>query len=127
MSNELYQKTKDFLEEMSASRSITTVSGALFSDGTHGFSVGIDCHLDSACLCAEVGNICDAVKSGLTIKESICVKKVSDKIVALPPCGLCLERFALFGNDVLFLVENESDLSYKPLKELAPMRWYENI
>ncbi len=127
MSNILYQKTKEFLEEVSTSRGVTTVSGALFSDGAHGFSIGIDCHLDSACLCAEVGNICDAVKNGLSIKESICLKKVSDKMVVLPPCGLCLERFALFGDEVLFGVQGENDLHYKSLQELAPIRWYEKL
>ena len=123
--NNLYIKTKDFLDQNLGKHEV--VSGALLDNDEYIFSVGVNTHLDSACLCAEVGNICEAVKNGNKIKESICLYKKEDQVVVFPPCGLCLERFSIFGPATDFLIEENGELLYKNIKELAPSRWYEKF
>lgn len=105
-------------------------AAALVDDGSVVTGVWIDAMVDSACLCAETGPICDAHRSGRRLVASICVRVVtgSDPAV-LAACGVCQERLAMFGTDVRVGVADGSSrgFEFRPLHELRPSPWWDAI
>ena len=53
-------------------------------------------------LCHETGAMCEAYRLGCEVTASVCVSRDSETepFVILPPCGICQERLAFWGQEV---------------------------
>jgi cytidine deaminase len=81
--------------------------------------------VDSACLCAETGPICEAHVRDDPIVASACVSLREDGTVGvLPACGVCQERLRVFGDGVMIAVALDP-LRYRSLGELRPEPWWD--
>ena len=102
-------------------------AAAITDKGTVLTSVWVDAACDAACLCAETGTIAEAHKLNEKIVEIICVSREmeNEPFIILPACGICQERLAFFGPDLLIAVskENEQTILTKTLKQLRPHYW----
>jgi cytidine deaminase len=84
--------------------------------------------VDSACLCAETGAICEAHKLNERAIASACIHWKADTqvIKILPACGICQERLAFWGLDVEIAVpQNEAEEAWQflTLRQLRPFYW----
>ncbi len=102
-----------------------TYAIALTKSGKVLKSVFVTAFVDSACLCAETGNIVESVKLKDPITYSLCIRYLSDeqKYIVLPACGVCQERLAPFGMDVMIGVPENNQVVFKSLSELRPYFW----
>lgn len=91
--------------------------------------VWIDAMVDSACLCAETGPICEAHRLHDPIVASVCVRWTEAAgAVVLPACGVCQERLAIFGTNVLVAVAHDDGVTdYRTLEALRPSPWWDAI
>ena len=86
--------------------------------------------VDSACLCAETGPICEAHRSGQSIVASICVRWTElEEVTVLAACGVCQERLAVFGTDVRIGLGDDSPrgFSFRTLGTLRPSPWWDSV
>jgi cytidine deaminase len=95
-------------------------------------SVCAEAVLDSACLCAETGAICEAHKLNESVLASVCIdwEAATTNFKILPACGICQERLAFWGLDVEIAVPSlESDQAWQFLKlrQLRPFYWNDNV
>lgn len=95
--------------------------------GSELVGVWIDAMVDSACLCAETGPICEAHRINDPIVASVCVRWTAPTgPVVLPACGVCQERLAIFGTDVLVAVGRRGETTdYRSLATLRPSPWWD--
>jgi cytidine deaminase len=104
-------------------------AAALTDDGEILTGVWIDAMVDSACLCAETGPISEAHRRGRKLTASICVRwSQSNGSTVLAACGVCQERLAIFGSDLLIGVADtaERGFRFEPLAALRPSPWWES-
>lgn len=90
--------------------------------------VSVDAMVTSACLCAETGPICEAHRTSDRIIASICVRWTeSERVMVLPACGVCQERLAVFGRDVLIGLpaDDNRPFQFVPLVDLRPWPWWD--
>lgn len=88
--------------------------------------------VDSACLCAETGPICEAHKIDERIVASVCLYRPSETeaFTVLPACGICQERLAFWGLDVEIAVPSRDAGGFwqsATLRELRPFYWNDEI
>ncbi len=109
----------------------TGVAAAVaLADGRVLTSICLD-NLNSAVgLCAETGALCQAYTEDVAVVASACVARDDGdpEIFVLAPCGICQERLALWGADVLVAVADPSapaGWSPKTLREVNPHYWGE--
>ncbi len=71
-------------------------------DGRILTSVGLDNFNGGVTLCHETGAFCQAYTLDRRVTASVCVFRMPEdqRIVVLPPCGICQERLALWGPEV---------------------------
>ncbi|TQS20343.1 cytidine deaminase, partial [Microbispora hainanensis] len=79
-------------------------------------------------LCHETGAICQAYTLDKKVTASVCVYRDSgrDRVLVLPPCGICQERLALWGPDVQVGVPDDSSVKgwgVRTLREVNPFYW----
>jgi cytidine deaminase len=78
---------------------------------------------------AETGPICEAHRTGKTLTASICVRwtRASGASV-LAACGICQERLAVFGSDLLVGVADSAEPGFRfgSLAALRPSPWWES-
>jgi cytidine deaminase len=107
------------------------VAGAYTESGEILFGIPTDAHLNSACLCAQTGLICEAQKLNVKLTESVCIIRETpdSKIKFLTPCGLCQERLLFFGNSLTVVIPDNDPTKWtiKTLKELQPNHWYKAL
>lgn len=101
-------------------------AAALTRSGAVLVGVCVDAMVDSACLCAETGPICEAHHRRDPIHASVCVRWTpSGGSTVLPACGVCQERLAVFGEDVLVAVgRTDTGVEYATLADLRPHPWW---
>ena len=116
-------------EAQHASDGEGVAAAARTESGADLVGVWIDAMVDSACLCAETGPICEAHRTKDPIVASICVRWTeSAGSVVLPACGVCQERLATFSTDVLVAVGRANDVTdFRTLTELRPAPWWDAI
>lgn len=105
-------------------------AAALADDGATLKGVWVDAMVDSACLCAETGPICEAHVTGRRLTAVICVRWTrSTGVSVLAACGVCQERLAVFGTDVLIGIRDAGERGYRfaPLAALRPSPWWDSI
>lgn len=107
------------------------VGAAAFTDeGGILTGVWIDAMVDSACLCAETGPISEAHRRGRKLTASICVRWTrSTGATVLAACGVCQERLAIFGSDLLIGVADSAPCGFRfaSLGALRPFPWWESV
>ncbi len=105
-------------------------AAGLADDGAVLTGVWIDAMVDSACLCAETGPISEAHRTKRKLTASICVRwtRTSSPSV-LAACGVCQERLAVFGSDLLIGVADNTERGFRfeSLAALRPSPWWDSI
>ena len=91
-------------------------------------SVCFDAPNEAASLCHEAGAYCEANRIGAVVVASVCVSRSEPgrPFLVLAPCGICQERLALWGPDVLVAVAvpgQPGAWQPKRLSELQPHYW----
>ncbi len=105
-------------------------AAALTDEGEILTGVWIDAMVDSACLCAETGPISEAHRRGRKLAASICVRWTrSSGATVLAACGVCQERLAIFGSELLIGVADSAERGFRfeSLAALRPSPWWESI
>lgn len=78
-------------------------------------------------VCHETEPYCAAFRLGRHIVASVCLHRESGgRMVVLSPCGVCRERLAVHGPNVLVAVADVEDptlVVWKPLKDVLPDYW----
>ena len=78
-------------------------------------------------VCHEIEPHCAAFRLGRKVLASVCLhRKPGGQTVVLSPCGVCRERLAVHGPNVLVAVADPADLTlvvWKSLKHLLPDYW----
>ena len=78
-------------------------------------------------VCHELEPYCGAHRLGQSVVASVCLhRKPGGQVVVLSPCGVCRERLAVHGPDVLVAVAAPLDptvIVWKPLKDVLPDYW----
>lgn len=97
-------------------------------DGEILTSVGLDNLNGGVSLCHETGAICQAYTLNKKVTASVCVYRASerDRVLVLPPCGICQERLALWGPDVQVGVPDDSSVTgwgVRTLRDVNPFYW----
>ena len=105
-------------------------AAALTDDGMVLTGVWVEAMVDSACLCAETGPIAEARRTGRKLTASICVRWTqASGASVLAACGVCQERLAVFGSEILIGVADPDapGFRFRPLAELRPSPWWESV
>lgn len=80
-----------------------------------------------ATLCHEVEPYCAAFRLDRRIVASVCLHRTEDgRHLVLSPCGICRERLAVHGPDVLVAVPASSEpitIRWVTLREALPHYW----
>jgi cytidine deaminase len=78
-------------------------------------------------VCHEIEPYCGAYRLGQRIVASVCLyRQPSGRTLVLSPCGVCRERLAVHGPDVLVAVADRDDptvVKWKTLKDVLPDYW----
>ena len=125
--SELVQAAIDFANRRYPNQS--SVVAALLTDQDDVYTgVWNDAAVDSAALCAETGPICEAHARNRAIVASVCVCRDNrtKPIRILPACGICQERLAYWGLDVMIGVPGDSIAGlcvFVSLRDLRPHYW----
>ena len=104
----------------SGAAALMTASGQILT------SVAPETKNDALSLCMEVGACLEAHKLNENVTHSICLcrENEQEQFMILSPCGICSERLAHWGGDVLVAISNpENAVIFKPLRELLPHHW----
>lgn len=99
----------------------------LLSDGTILTGTSPDAANSSVEVCHEIEPYCGAFRLGQPIVASVCLHRVRDgRFLVLSPCGVCRERLAVHGPDVLVAVADETDptvVQWATLRDVLPHYW----
>lgn len=99
----------------------------LLADGTILTGTSPDAANSSVEVCHEIEPYCGAFRLGQSIVASVCLHRVADgRFLVLSPCGVCRERLAVHGPDVLVAVADETDpttVQWETLKDVLPHYW----
>lgn len=105
---------------------VMTDQGSIFT------GIWNDASVDAATLCAETGPICQAHAAGEAVFASVCVARdfAEQPFRVLPACGICQERLAFWGLEVLIGVPGKAvaDIcEFKTLRALRPCYWNDEM
>ena len=99
----------------------------LLADGTILTGTSPDAANSSVEVCHEIEPYCGAFRLGQSVVASVCLHRTSDgRFLVLSPCGVCRERLAVHGPDVLVAVADETDptvVQWETLKDVLPHYW----
>lgn len=99
----------------------------LLDDGTILTGTSPDAFNSSVEVCHETEPYCAAFRLGRSIVASVCLfQDATGRTLVLSPCGVCRERLAVHGPNVLVAVAHSEDASrivWKSLKEVLPDYW----
>ncbi len=99
----------------------------LLGDGTILTGTAPDAINPSVEVCHETEPYCAAFRLGKPIVASVCLhREPGGRTVVLSPCGVCRERLAVHGPNLLVAVADVDDptqVVWKPLKRVLPDYW----
>ncbi|WP_152360339.1 cytidine deaminase [Microlunatus speluncae] len=102
-------------------------AAVLLGDGTIVTGTSPDFNNPSTAVCHELEPYCAAFRLGQKIIASVCLHRTPEgKFLVLSPCGVCRERLADQGPDVLVAVAADRDptrVRWLTLAELLPHYW----
>jgi cytidine deaminase len=98
----------------------------LLDDGTILTGTAPDVINPSVEVCHETEPFCAAFRLGRRVLASVCLhREPGGRTVVLSPCGVCRERLAVHGPEVLVAVADEDAtvVAWKRLKDVLPDYW----
>ena len=99
----------------------------LLDDGTILTGTAPDAINPSVEVCHETEPYCAAFRLGRRIVASVCLyREPGGRTLVLSPCGVCRERLAVHGPNVLVAVADVEDATrvvWKPIKDVLPDYW----
>ena len=99
----------------------------LLGDGTILTGTAPDAVNASVEVCHEIEPYCGAYRLNQRVVASVCLhRQPGGRTVVLSPCGVCRERLAVYGPDVLVAVADRSDptvVVWKTLRDVLPDYW----
>lgn len=99
----------------------------LLQDGTILTGTAPDAFNPSVEVCHEIEPYCGAYRLNQRIVASVCLhREPGGRTVVLSPCGVCRERLAVHGPEVLVAVADRDDptvVVWKPLRDVLPDYW----
>jgi cytidine deaminase len=99
----------------------------LLDDGTIVTGTAPDAINPSVEVCHEIEPYCAAFRLSRSILASVCLHRApGGRTLVLSPCGVCRERLAVHGPNVLVAVADVDDptlVVWKPLKDVLPDYW----
>ena len=99
----------------------------LLADGTVLTGTAPDAANPSVEVCHEVGPYCEAFRLAQPVVASVCLHRTPDgDHRVLSPCGVCLERLAVYGADVRVAVPQPAamyEVHWITLREALPHYW----
>lgn len=99
----------------------------LLADGTILTGTAPDAVNPSVEVCHEVEPYCGAHRLDQPVVASVCLHRMpGGRVVVLSPCGVCRERLAVHGPEVLVAVADRQDptvIVWKRLKDVLPDYW----
>ncbi|MGH8965726.1 MAG: cytidine deaminase [Actinomycetes bacterium] len=102
-------------------------AAVLLGDGTILTGTSPDFLNSSTDLCHEAEPYCAAFRLDQPIVASVCLHRATaDRFIVLSPCGVCRERLAGHGPDVLVAVADPDDATqvrWITLREALPHYW----
>lgn len=102
-------------------------AAVLLKDGTILTGTAPDAFNPSVEVCHEIEPYCGAYRLDQRIVASVCLhREPGGRTIVLSPCGVCRERLAVHGPDVLVAVadrEDPTNVVWKPLKDVLPDYW----
>ncbi|MBC9797254.1 cytidine deaminase family protein [Sinomicrobium weinanense] len=108
----------DFVAYGGVATAIETIDGNIYT----GISIDTACSMG---FCAEHSAVAEMLKHGEHhIKNIVAVDHAGN---AVPPCGRCRELMSQLSKDNLHAVVEVKNNLFKPLKELLPFDWKEDL
>lgn len=99
----------------------------LLADGTILTGTSPDAVNPAVQVCHETEPYCGAHRLDQSIVASVCFhREPGGRTLVLSPCGVCRERLAVHGPDVIVAVAHPKDptvIMWKPLKDVLPDYW----
>jgi cytidine deaminase len=99
----------------------------LLDDGTILTGTSPDAINSSVQVCHEIEPYCAAFRLGRSVVASVCLhREPGGRTLVLSPCGVCRERLATHGPNVLVAVADITDptvVIWRTLKEVLPDYW----
>ncbi|MGD1218354.1 cytidine deaminase [Streptomyces krungchingensis] len=128
LDQELVDAAVDLMDRRRPSGEPGGAAAVRLADGGILTSVGLDNLHASVALCQETGAFIQAYTQDRAVVASVCVSRdlERDRVLILPPCGVCQERLALWGPAVEVAVPREDDpaaWTARTLAEVNPYYW----
>jgi cytidine deaminase len=102
-------------------------AAVLLDDGTIVTGTAPEAINSSVQVCHETEPYCAAFRLSRSVLASACLHRLpGGRTVVLSPCGVCRERLAVHGPDVLVAVADEDDptiVVWKALRDVLPDYW----
>lgn len=99
----------------------------LLADGTILAGTAPDAVNPAVQVCHELEPYCAAYRLNQPIVASVCLhREPGGRILVLSPCGVCRERLAVHGPEVIVAVAHRKDptvIVWKPLRDVLPDYW----
>lgn len=98
----------------------------LLGDGTILTGTSPDAINPSVSVCHEIEPYCAAFRLGQPIVASVCLHRTLDEFLVLSPCGVCRERLATHGPQVLVAVadrQHPGTARWLALRDVLPHYW----
>lgn len=102
-------------------------AAVLLADGSILTGTSPDVVNPATSVCHEVEPYCAAFRLDQSIRASVCLHRTPEQqFLVLSPCGVCRERLAVHGPDVLVAVADEADATvvrWTTLRSVLPHYW----
>lgn len=118
---------KDLIEARFSGDEDRGAAAMLLEDGTVLTGTAPEAVNPSVEVCHEIEPYCGAYRLNQRVVASVCLhRQPGGRTVVLSPCGVCRERLAVHGPDVLVAVADRGDptvVVWKRLKDVLPDYW----
>lgn len=126
--SELRDECQQFIEDrFPADQPYMGAAAMLLADGTVLAGTAPEVANSGVALCHETEPYCAAYRLDQRIVASICLSRLVDgRYLVLSPCGICRERLAVHGPDVMVATADPADPTvpvWKKLKDVHLAYW----
>ena len=125
--NRTVETCRDLIEQRFPGAEERGATAMLLADGTILTGTAPDAVNPAVEVCHEIEPYAAAFRLNQEIVASVCLHRdKAGRFLVLSPCGVCRERLAVHGPDVLVGVaggEDPTQVVWKPLHEVLPDYW----
>ncbi|MXN61415.1 cytidine deaminase [Bacillus sp. BGMRC0062] len=125
--NRTVDACRDLIEQRFPGAEERGAAAMLLADGTVLTGTAPDAVNSAVEVCHEIEPYAAAFRLEQEIVASVCLHRdEAGRFLVLSPCGVCRERLAVHGPDVLVAVAGRGDptqVVWKPLREVLPDYW----